>query len=187
MLKEIVRNRTIWYLNCVLMLNWIVWIRTVYMNKNGFGIKYAMKPNQTKPNLCSVVYHNLESPEMNVQHSLIRELMHYEFELSWNAVEATKKHYTKKSLDHSTVSRLFKKSSIDCKNLDDKARSCRLMTVNSTTIVIAIEPGRPSCTRRVSEKLGFSQYIVVWHLHCLGKSTKRCSIVLPVTKNMKKI
>ena len=24
-------------INCVLMLNWIVWNRTVYMNKNGFG------------------------------------------------------------------------------------------------------------------------------------------------------
>ena len=26
-------------LNCVLMLNWIVWNRTVYMYENGFGIK----------------------------------------------------------------------------------------------------------------------------------------------------
>ena len=26
-------------LNCALMLNWIVWNRTVYMNKTGFGIK----------------------------------------------------------------------------------------------------------------------------------------------------
>ena len=25
-------------LNSVLMFNWIVWKRTVYMNKNGFGI-----------------------------------------------------------------------------------------------------------------------------------------------------
>ena len=40
--------------NCVLMLNWIVWNRTVYMYKNGFSVKYngwyAIKPNQTKPN-----------------------------------------------------------------------------------------------------------------------------------------
>ena len=42
-------------LNCVLMLNWIVWNRTVYIYIyiNGFGIKktddswYAIKPNQT--------------------------------------------------------------------------------------------------------------------------------------------
>ena len=26
-------------LNCALILNWIVWSRTVYMDKNGFGIK----------------------------------------------------------------------------------------------------------------------------------------------------
>ena len=30
-------------LNCVLMLNWIVWNRTVYMYKNEFGIKLAQK------------------------------------------------------------------------------------------------------------------------------------------------
>ena len=41
-------------LNYVLMINWIVWNRTVYMYKNGFGIKltyngwYAINPNQTK-------------------------------------------------------------------------------------------------------------------------------------------
>ena len=28
-----------WHLNCVLTLNWIVWNRTDYLYKNGFGIK----------------------------------------------------------------------------------------------------------------------------------------------------
>ena len=28
-----------WQLNCVLMLNWIVWNRTDSLYKNGFGIK----------------------------------------------------------------------------------------------------------------------------------------------------
>ena len=32
-------NRSVLHLNCVLMLNWIVWNKTVYMYKNGFGIK----------------------------------------------------------------------------------------------------------------------------------------------------
>ena len=43
-------------LNCVLMLNWIVWNRTVYMYKNEFIINnlqwlmyHKTKPNQTKP------------------------------------------------------------------------------------------------------------------------------------------
>ena len=42
-------------LNCFCMLNWIVWNRTAYTNKNGFGINnlqwlmcYETKPNQTK-------------------------------------------------------------------------------------------------------------------------------------------
>ena len=44
--------------NCVLMLNWITWNRTVYMNKNGFDINnlqwlicHKTKPKQTK--LCT--------------------------------------------------------------------------------------------------------------------------------------
>ena len=42
-------------INCVLVLNWIVWNRTVYLYKIGFGFKQQMlilhktKPNQTKP------------------------------------------------------------------------------------------------------------------------------------------
>ena len=44
----------------VLMLNWIVWKRAVYMHKNGFGINnlqwlmyHKTKQNQAKPNYCS--------------------------------------------------------------------------------------------------------------------------------------
>ena len=39
-------------LNCVLMLNWIVWNRTVYMYKNGFGINNLLwlMCHKTKPN-----------------------------------------------------------------------------------------------------------------------------------------
>ena len=29
-------------LNCVFLQNWIVWNRTVYMYKNGFGIKWPI-------------------------------------------------------------------------------------------------------------------------------------------------
>ena len=32
-----------WQLNCVLMLNWIVWNRTDYLHKNGFGVKYPRR------------------------------------------------------------------------------------------------------------------------------------------------
>ena len=59
MLNWIIWNRTVfgeW--NCFFMLNWIVWNRIVYMYKNLFGINNLQwlicdktKPNQTKPKL----------------------------------------------------------------------------------------------------------------------------------------
>ena len=48
-----------WQLNCVLMLNWIVWKRTVYFYKNGFGITYkswyAIKPKQTNKQTFKII------------------------------------------------------------------------------------------------------------------------------------
>ena len=48
-----------WHLNCVLMLYWIVWNRTVCMYKTGFDINnlqwlmcHKTKPNQTKQFIC---------------------------------------------------------------------------------------------------------------------------------------
>ena len=45
-------------LNCILMLNWLVWNRTVYMYKNGFDIiTYNDVPsNQTKSNFWTIVF-----------------------------------------------------------------------------------------------------------------------------------
>ena len=44
-----------WHWNCVLMLNWIVWNRTIYKYENGFSINnlqwllsHQMQPNQRK-------------------------------------------------------------------------------------------------------------------------------------------
>ena len=54
-------------LNCVLMLNWIVWNRTVYTYKKRFGIKSPTmidmswnqtKPKQTKPNQTIQIFLN---------------------------------------------------------------------------------------------------------------------------------
>ena len=36
---ELFKIELFWHLNCVLMVNWIVWNETVYMYKNGFSIK----------------------------------------------------------------------------------------------------------------------------------------------------
>ena len=33
------KQKCFWQLNCVLMLNWIVLNRTHYLHKNGFGVK----------------------------------------------------------------------------------------------------------------------------------------------------
>ena len=40
MLNCIFWNGTVFDIETVLMLNWIVWNRTHYLYKNGFGIKY---------------------------------------------------------------------------------------------------------------------------------------------------
>ncbi len=43
-LNWITGNRNVfWQLNSVLMLNWIVLNRTDYLYKNGFGVKYPTK------------------------------------------------------------------------------------------------------------------------------------------------
>ena len=60
MLKRIVWNRTALTSGCkqntVLMVNWIVWNRSAYMCRSGFGFnmtyngRYAIKPKLTKQN-----------------------------------------------------------------------------------------------------------------------------------------
>ena len=65
---------------------------------------------------------------MNAQYSWIQEFMLCEFDQGHNAMEATKNICCTKSegaVNHSTVSRWFKKFCKGCKNLDDKARSGR--------------------------------------------------------------
>ena len=56
---------------------------------------------------------------MNVQCGLLQEFMLYKFELSRNTAEATKNICCAKVAVVSTVTRLFKKFCLGCKNLDD--------------------------------------------------------------------
>ena len=77
---------------------------------------------------------NLKAAQMNVQHSLIRELMVYKFELSHKNVETIKNICCAKGeaeVDLSTVTRWFMKFYSGCKNLDDQARLSRPKTVDS--------------------------------------------------------
>ena len=100
---------------------------------------------------------DLKAAQMNVQHSLIRKLMLYEFEPGHNATEATKNICFAKgegAVDHNTVTRWFKKFRSGCKNLDDQARSGMPKNMSSKAVLQAIEANWASSTRRVSGKMG---------------------------------
>ena len=63
---------------------------------------------------------------MNVQCNLIQELMLYEIEMGHNDAEVTKNICCAKgegAVDHSQVTRWFKKFCLCCKNLGDLTRS----------------------------------------------------------------
>ena len=75
----IASNRCFWQLNCVLILNCIVWNRTVYLYKNRWGIKitykgwYAIKPKQ--PNQPSPFKFSTSSRIMQITLLLIFHLL----------------------------------------------------------------------------------------------------------------
>ena len=79
--------------------------------------------------------------------------MNYVFKLGRNALKATKNIYCAKgesAADHSTVTREFKKFCLRCKNLDDQERSGTSQTVDSETVLPAVETNPASRTWRVS-------------------------------------
>ena len=119
---------------------------------------------------------DLKAPQMNVQHSLIQELLLYEFKLGHNTAEATKNIYCMNGegiVDHSTVTRWLKKFYLCSKNIDDQARSGRLKTVHSEAMFQAIEANSMSNIRRISCDFSISQSTVVCHLHNL--KLKNCA------------
>ena len=64
--------------------------------------------------------------------------MLYEFQLAQNAVEVTKNicyMKGKSTVNHSTVTRWFKKFHSSCKNLDDQARSGRAKNLDSEAML----------------------------------------------------
>ena len=71
---------------------------------------------------------DLKAAQMNMQSSLIQELLLYKFKLSYNTVKAIKNNcYTKgeSTFDHNTRTRWFKKFCLGDKNFSDQARSNR--------------------------------------------------------------
>ena len=78
---------------------------------------------------------------MNMQHSLIRELTLYEFELGRNVIEATINICVKceGTVDHITVTRWFKKFYKGYKNCNNQAKPDRPKTLDSKTMPQAKE------------------------------------------------
>ena len=86
---------------------------------------------------------------MNVQYSLIWELMLYEFEQGHNSVEATKTICCVKgedTVDPSSVTRWFKIFHSGCKKFDDQARSGSPKTRDSKAVLQPIKVNLVSST-----------------------------------------
>ena len=106
---------------------------------------------------------NLKTAQINVQRSQIWELTLYEFEAGHNATKATKNIYCGKGdgvVDISKVTWLLKKVFSDCKCLNYQARSDKPKTVDSNTVLHAIEVNPASSTCRVSSELDILEKVV---------------------------
>ena len=115
-------------------------------------------------------------------------MMFYEFELVHNTKEVTKNFSCAKGegvVDHSTVTRWFKKFHSSGKNIDNQARSGSPKTMDSETMLLAIEANLVSSTQSVLRKLNIWRSRVFYHFHNLGKSIQSCWIVPHVTKIFK--
>ena len=127
---------------------------------------------------------DLKDTQMNVKSRVIQELLLYMFQLGHNAAEATKTFsYAKEgTVDHSIVTRWFKKFRLGRKNLDNQTRPGRPKTVDSKTVLKVKEANPASGDRRVSGERDISQSRVVQDLR---KSIWSCRIVPYVTKTLK--
>ena len=93
---------------------------------------------------------NLKVAQMNVQSSLIWELIFYKFELCYNSREATKNIFCAKgggTADHRTVTGWFKKFHLGWRNVDDLARSGRRKSEDSEAVLQAIEANLVNSTQ----------------------------------------
>ena len=73
----------------------------------------------------------------------------HKFELNYNTIEATENICCTKdedTVDHSTVTRQFKKFRSVCKNLDNQGRSGRPKRMDSKAVLLAIDANSVSNT-----------------------------------------
>ena len=113
---------------------------------------------------------DLKATHMNVQCSLIRELIH-------DIMEATKNICCTKIGD--TIQhfiRWFKNFCSGCKNFDDQTRLSRSKTVYSEAVSQVIQINLRSSTQRVSGEVDISQSRMILHLHDFGKSIRSCTL-----------
>ena len=86
--------------------------------------------------------------------------MLYGFKLSHNTAEVTKNIcYAKDegAVDHSTVTKWFKKFHSGCKSLINQASSSRIQSMNSMTVLKTIEANPVSSTWRLSAEFKITQ------------------------------
>ena len=90
--------------------------------------------------------------------------MFFDFKQFNNAAEDTKE--SESAVDHSTLTRWFKKFWSSCKNLDDQARSVRPKSVACKTLLQTIDVNLVSCTQRVSGEpnISLSSELFEWPL-----------------------
>ena len=123
---------------------------------------------------------------MNVQHSLIWELILYEFKLGHNTTEVTKNTYCMKGegpVDYNSSNQMVSKILLRLQEPQQSGKfRVRLKTLDSVAVVLALEINPVSSTWSVSGELSISQPSLVNHLHNLSKSIQSYQIVLQVTK-----
>ena len=116
--------------------------------------------------------------------------MLYEFKQGHNTAEAMKNICCAKgkgAINHSTVTRWFKKFCSNYKSFNNQVRTCRLKTINSEAVLHVIEANLMSNFWKISRKLNISLSSVVCHLHNLVKSFQSCWIMHHVHKILQNI
>ena len=86
------------------------------------------------------------------------------------------------AVDHSTVTKQFKKFWLGCHKLDNYTRSDRSKIMDSDSILHEVEANPVNSTWIISGELVIFQSSLVQHLHNLSKSIWSCQIIPCITK-----
>ena len=125
-----------------------------------------------------IVSLQMKAAQMNMKCCLIQEFMFYKFKLRNKIIKISKKICFVKgegTVDHSTVSRWFKKFCSACKTLDNQAKSDEPKSMDSEAN-LAVE------IQIISIELGIWLFSVVCHLHNVSKRVWSYWILLHITK-----